>query len=421
MNPVPAGREQTLPTDFDDVLATVWPDELRTLFLRTCVGDGAEASDAWRRFVSITGNPKGFIERDMSGFKGLLPLVHSAARRNAFELDPKLWTYLRSATLREELRYGAYRDLCGRVLSACVDAEIPVIALKACALAETVYEAPAERHCHAIDLLVSAGALTHIERVLRPLGFCPARISEARPGGRRGFRHESGLPLVVHCNLFDPPIYPIEVNSLWSASTEATIAGAPVRVLAPAHSLLYILVAAFHDPGRDNARWACDTWRLLDSRTGLDWNELVRQAQLGGLEIPVLTMLRFMAGPLGATVPKSVLATLATSAHKSSRPTREAALSAAIRGLSALREIWSHRLRSPKTRRMLLRFLFLPSMQYIQWRFGTKSRAGLPFLYLYRPLAYVALRIWWRALRLPVLKRLTHYERVAGELKKRRA
>lgn len=421
MNPVSAESEQAQTADMEHALSTVWPNELRTLLLRACVGDGAGANEAWQRFASIAGDPKGFIERDFSGFKGLLPLVHSAARRNGFEIDSRLWTYLRSATLREELRYGAYRDICGRVLGACVDAGLPVIALKASALAETVYDPPAERHCHAIDLLVPSGSLTDVAPIVKPFGFRPAWLAETRPGERLGFRHEFGLPLLIHGNLFDPPVYKFDVDPLWSASLAATIAGAPVRVLSPTYNLLYLLAAAFHDPRRDNLRWACDAWRLLQGRTGEDWSELVRLAQDAGLELPVLTMLRFLAGPLEGPVPDDVLAALAASAGQSRRPTIEAALSAAIGGLSDLKAIWSRRPASPKVRRMVLRFLLWPSAKYLQWRFAVTSRLIFPVCIIYRPVAYAAQRIWWRALRLPGLNRFTRYRRIATELEKLRA
>ena len=407
--------------EIEQVLSVVWPDEPRTLLLQACLGASPEANNAWHRFANYSGDSKPFFERDMSGLKGILPLVHSAARRNAFQLEPKVWTYLRSAALREELRYSAYRDLCGSVLRAFVDAGVPVIALKACALAETIYETPAERHCHAIDLLVPSESLADAEQIIRPLGFRPARIVEARRGARRGFRHESGLPLAVHGNLFDPPIYTFDAAPLWTASYPRTIAGVPVRVLCPTHNLLHVLGSAFHDPMRHNLRWACDAWQLLEGLTTSDWSELVQRTQQGGLEFPVLTMLRFLAGSIAAPVPGEVLTALEASAREAGRPSREAALSGAIGGLSILRKIWFERLHDPQARRSLLQFLLWPSAQFLQWRYGTKSRTLVALLYLYRPVISVAQRLWGRVLRLPGLNRFTHYHRVAAELERRRA
>jgi hypothetical protein len=407
--------------DIEDVLAVVRPDEPRTLLLRACLGTGAGAEEAWHEFAARTGDTKPFFEGDTTGLKGLLPLVHSGARRNGFSLDAKMWTYLRSAALREELRNGVYRDLCRDILKGLVEAEIQVIALKACALSETVYDAPAERHCHAIDLMVQADALADTTRILRRLKFRTARVAEARPGARQGFRHESGLPLIVHVGLFDPPIHPGDPEALWAASRPATVAGVAVRVLSPAHNLLHVLSAAFYDRARGNLRWICDAWLLIQTASASDWSAFVGHAQDARLELPLLAMLKYLAGPLGAPVPEDVLASLAASAPWSDRPAREAALSGAIGGVTTFHQVWARGKRSAETRRALLRFLFLPSAVYLQWRFAAEGRARLPLLYAYRPLAYLAQRLWWRGLKLPGLNRFTYYRRVVAQMEKLRA
>jgi hypothetical protein len=414
----PAGRPIA---NGQGALTVVWPDKLQTFLLRSCLGKGPEAEQAWHQLVSLTGDPKPYFERDLTGLKGLLPLMHSAARRNGFTLDRKMWTYLRSAALREELRNGVYRELCGDVLGALADAGLPVIALKACALAEILYDAPAERHCHAIDLMAPGDALPRVTEIIRRFGFRPARIPEAPCGARQGFRHESGLPLVVHTALFDPPIYPGDVNVLWDKSAPAMVANVSVRVLAPAHNLLHVLTAAFHDRARGNLRWACDAWLLIQEMSEADWREVIRYTQESRLELPVLTMLGFLAESLDAPVPGDLFAELTASAQRTHRPGREAALSGAIIGISALREAWFRKIKDPEARRELLRFLLLPSSIYLRWRYGTTARAGLPLFYAYRPLSYVAERLWWRAIQLPGLNRFTRYRRIAAEMDKLRA
>lgn len=405
----------------DGPLTVVWPDTQQTLLLRACVGSEPEAEQAWQKFVSRIGNTKLFFERDLTGLKGLLPIIHSAARRNSFTLDKKMWTYLRSAALREELRSGVYREICRDILRAIVDKDIPVIALKACALADTAYETPAERHCHAIDIMVPRGTLGRASDIVRALGFRPARMPEARAGGRQGFRHESGLPLVIHETLFDAPIYPGDVDVMWETSQPATVAGVPVRVLAPTYNLLHVLSAAFLDRARGNLRWAIDAWLLIHRMEDSDWDALQRYAQEGRLELPMLTMLRYLADALDAPIPEGLFTQLSISAQQTRRPGREAALSGAIIGLAALREAWSHRIRTADARRELVRFLLLPSSIYLRWSYGTTARASLPFFYAYRPLSFLAERLWWRASRLPGLNRFTRYRKVAAELEKLRA
>ncbi|MHA1537104.1 MAG: nucleotidyltransferase family protein [Alphaproteobacteria bacterium] len=404
--------------EIGSALACIWPDDARTLLLRACLHSGAEAEKAWHQFAERIGNPKPFFEGDLTGLKGLLPIVHSAARRNGFSLERELWTYLRFAKVREELRYSAYRDLCTDVLGALVGEDVPVIALKACALAETLYDAPAERHCHAIELLVPGDALARVAPIVRARGFRPARLAESRPGARRGFRHEHGLPLLVHAALFDEPVYRSDTKALWSASTPASIAETKVRILDPSHHLLCVLASAFSSRAPGGLRWACDAWLLMNAKNALDWGEFTAQVQRTRLALPVTAMLRYLAGPLGAEVPDEVLAAPAKSA---SRPECEAALLGALGGLSGVRYYWFRRPRSAGARRMLIRFLLMPSPTYIRYRFGTAARGWLVILYAYRPLAYIAQRLWWRALRLPGVNRFTHARKITDEIARRRA
>lgn len=404
--------------EIGSALAYIWPDDRRTLLLRACLLVGAQAEQSWHEFAARIGDPKRFFEADMTGLKGLLPLVHSAARRNGFSLEAGFMTYLRFAKVREELRYSAYRALCAEVLGALADQEVPVIALKACALAETLYDVPAERHCHAIELLVPAGALARIAPIVGTLGFRSARLAESRPGARQGFRHRHGLPLVVHAGLYDEPVYRGDAEALWSAAVPASIADRPVRILHPSHHLLCVLACAFTNRARGNLRWVCDAWLLMHAKPGLDWREFAGQVEATRLALPIATMLRYLAGPLGAAVPGEVLA---ATARRASRPEYEAALSAAIGGLTGLKYFWFRGLPSAGARRLLIRFLCLPSPSYMRYRFGTKAGARLALFYAYRPLAYVSQRLWWRALRLPWVNRFTHQRKIADEIAKRRA
>lgn len=419
MNEASAARERVRNGNLELALGAIWPDDLRTLFLRACLMGGREAAESWRMFASAIGSPKSFIEGDHSGFKGLLPLLHASARRNSFDLDAAMWTYLRSATVREELRYGAYHRICSALLKAYSDAGLPVIALKACALAETRYEIPAQRHCHAIDLMVPAASLAVAGNIALSVGFRPARLAEARPGKRLGLRHEFGLPLVIHGELFDPPIYRVEADRLWANSSLETVAGQSARVLSPTHNLIHVLAAAFHDPRRINLRWVFDAWRLIEMQDEMSWVEFGDMVRISGLGVPVLTMLRYLAVKLDAPVPDSAMASVAESSRYPGRPAVEAALSAPVSNLSGLRKVWS-RTAGSGVRQAVLRFLILPSADYIRWRYAVGSRLMLPVRYLCRPMSYVIEALRWRMLGLPGLNRFTHYRRVAAKLEKLR-
>lgn len=407
-------------SEVKSALAIVWPDRLRTLLLRACLCAPEPAAAAWRDFQALAGDLKHFFETDLTGLKGLLPVIYGAARRNEFPLEKEMQSYLRVATVREELRSTVIREIHGGVLTALTEADIPVIALRGGALADTVYETPVERHCHALHVLVHPDASAAAGDALRGCGFAPARLPEAAPGARQGFRHTDGLPLVAHTALHDGPVYRPDTAALWSASLPAEIAGVQVRIPSPTHHLIYILAAAFHDRTRGHLRWACDAMLLINGAPGIDWPEFSRIVKGSGLDLPVDTMLRFLVEQLDARVPKSVLADLERSPRWANREALEAALSGAVGGVTAFREIWRNRMRSKHGHRTLLRFLFLPSTDFLLYRFGPRAKPLVPIRYAYRPAAYVTQRLFWRISALPVFGRLTHRGKVAAAIAKTR-
>lgn len=406
--------------EMKSALAIVRPDQIRTLLLRACVCEPDAAAAAWQDFQRHVRDIKQFFETDMTGLKGLLPVIYGAARRNDFALEKDLQSYLRVATVREDLRSTVIREIHASILKALAEANIPVIALRGGALADTVYETPVERHCHALHLLVRPDALTAVGKALRGCDLAPARLAEAAPGARQGFRHRDGLPLVVNASLYDAPVYQDDAESLWSASVPAKIAGVPVHVPSPAHHLIYVLTAAFHERTRGHLRWACDAMLLINGEPGIDWAEFSRMVKNARLDLPIDTMLRYLIEELDAPVPKDVLAALDASPSWTNRRTLEAALSGAIDGISSFREIWQSRMRSKHGHRTLLRFLFLPSTDFLLYRFGPCAMPLVPVRYAYRPTAYVAQRLFWRVSGLPVFGRLTHRGKVAAAIAKTR-
>ena len=415
------------PDDSDDpvaeiksALAIVRPDQIRTLLLRACVCEPIAAATAWQDFQQRVGDTKLFFETDLTGLKGLLPAIYGAARRNKFALEKELQSYLRVATVREDLRSTVIREIHAGILKTLTEASIPVITLRGGALADTAYETPVERHCHALHLLVRPDALTDVGKALRGCGFEPARLPEAAPGARQGFRHKDGLPLVVNTSLFDAPIYRDDADTLWSASLPAKIAGVPVHVPSPTHHLIYVLTAAFHERTRGHLRWACDAMLIINGEPGIDWPEFSRMVKSAHLELPIDTMLRFLTEQLDAPVPRDALTALDVSPSWTNRQILETALSGAVGGISTLREIWRHRMQSKRGHRTLLRFLFLPSTDFLLYRFGPSAKALVPIRYAYRPAAYVGQRLFWRISGLPVFGRLTHRGKVAAAIAKTR-
>ncbi len=192
---------------FADTLRLILPTEDQTELLRACLLSGEPGRRSWEVWCERVGDPKRVFEDDETGLKGLLPLVLAALQRNKINCNRTLLTYLRVASLHEKLRSKLYRDICGRVLSALTAAEVPFIALKACAMADTVYETPAVRHCHAFDLLLYDDDLACATEILKAQEVSLAKV-QLNPGPHHlSYQHRFGLPVELHSRLFCIPCH----------------------------------------------------------------------------------------------------------------------------------------------------------------------------------------------------------------------
>ncbi len=388
-----------------DALRVILPGEERTALLRACLLSGEAGRRAWETWRERTGDARKTFEDDDTGLKGLLPLVQAALERNGITGDKPLLTYLRAARLREELRSKAYRDICGRVLSALAAADVPVIALKACVVAETAYETPAVRHCHAVDLLVRDADMARTAGILAAQDFARARVQLAPGPDHVSYQHGTGMPLELHSRLFHIPYYQPPMDEIWARSQPGTIAGAATRIISPADNLLHVCGHAAGARARANLRWASDAWHIIVRHRDLDWQGLLSCAASSGLALPLYVMMRYLAEDLDAPVPAHVVAALAETAGRGGRREREAALLGALTGLTATAQALFREAGGWRTRARLIRFLLLPSPACLGWSYRIPHWGLLPFFYLYRPFRYAGPRVYRRIFSPPTAAR----------------
>src|SRR5262249_36768944 len=151
-----------------------------------------------------------------------------------------------------------YRRICRAVLSAFATAGIPIILLKGAVLADTVYDNPALRHNHDIDILFAGPDASLAVGLVSFLRF-GALLSEVDADWQDlHFVHESGLPLVLHRQLFCIPLYNTATADLRARSQEQVIAEVSVRTLSPVDQLLHVCGHAASCASRQSLRWVCD-------------------------------------------------------------------------------------------------------------------------------------------------------------------
>ena len=378
------------------VLGVILPDAAETNLLRAILHDGDDARRAWREWCDAVGSPLDAFKGERLGQKSLLPLLHVSVERNSLDVAAAVASWLRAAYFREELRGNAYRRILDETLAVIAhgsDGSPPVV-LKGCALSETVYDDPATRHSHGIELLLRDAAVARVVGLLPGAGFAPARRHQLRRRGRFNlyWRHAVGLPLELRSRLFDVARYNRGgIEAAWRRAQP--LPGFAALQLGPEDALLHVCGNAVTSGSRISLRWACDAWLLLRRHGGFDWNlfvELVDEARLG---LPVSTVMRYLAESLQAPVPARVLDALDALAAGTDLVGHEiAAMGALVGSHSRVRRLilarpgWSARL-------ALLRCFLAPSTACVTEMGWVTQPRQLPLYYLMRPLGYVGRRL----------------------------
>ena len=381
-----SGREMR-PT-LSDTLSILLPTEQDTLLLRACLCSDDTGRKAWTAWLERVGEPREKLSQPRPALVHLLPLLYVAARRCNVEVEGEFAFRLRAAHFREELRSQAYRATLRRVLHVLRDGEIDFTVLKGAALAGTVYDDWALRHCHDIDLLVHETDQAAACRALQDAGVGQC-CEPSRTSRDVQLLHDSGLPIELHTDLFEHPFYRCGAAAMLGRRQTTDIAGIPVHVLSPSAALLHVCGHASNSRNRSSLRWVTDAWSIAAKCADLDWDAFLWDTTRAKLALPLHVMLEYLAAQLGAPIPRPVLESLARDAARAGPRAREAALFGVHETHRRLREA-THDWRS---RALLLRWWLFPSPSCLRWAYGVRSRSEVFLLYLERIVRHVARRV----------------------------
>lgn len=373
----------------------ILPGYDETQLLRAVLHRGDRAREAWAALQGGLSDLPSLFRTDTGNRKRLSPLLLHSIRENALEADPTLLTILKTATLREELRVTVVRRIAGEVYEALRSHDLPFLVLKGSALSESVYSDPAWRHSHDIDLLLPPDAVDRAARVVGVLGLSEAARLPWDQG--RDFRHKTELPVLLLNRLYRVPFYRSSFERLEARgrTLDRDVLGA-IRVLDPTDALLHCLGHASYCPGRSNLLWVVDAWMLLQHSESVDWDDFGTRLADMRLEVPVGTMVRYLAEEVGAPIPQQVVEWAMGGLSSAGSLRRDVALFGA-RQTSARHAGLRGRL--PLTRRERLKLLqweLLPSPAYLDWAYDHPPRFALPGLYLLRPVSALLDRVKWR-------------------------
>jgi hypothetical protein len=372
-----------------DALSILLPRADQTWLLRACLLAAEPGRDAWRQWQRHHRDVKAALSDDGSGAKQILPLLYAALKRNGADVDPSLRPYLTTSYAREEMRNEAYRAIGRAALEALAAHGVSAIVVKGAAVAEHVYDHPAQRHSHDIDLLVAPDDLDHAIPALESARFTRAPASPDHGALDVRLDHPSGLPVELHATLFAIPFYEPPRAEVWQHTRPAMVAGVPTRTLTPEMSLVHVCGHASYAWSRHCLRWVCDAWFIIEREGDLDWHQLLDIARRTRLTLPLLVMLRYLHDTLGARVPGVFLRRLGEQFDRAPAIERDVALFAARSGtreplLAMVRRMpggW-------RTQASAVRWLLFPSREYLGGQAVGKPRQSGALRYLERVMEF---------------------------------
>ncbi len=278
------------------------------LLLRAALLDGADASDAWRRWCDT---------RTLDGVEQaeyrLLPLV--ARRAHLVRAEDPLAMRLRGIHRRAWLESQLRRKRAAPLLRDLDRLGIPVLAIKGAALALQCYDDPGCRPISDLDLLVPEARFPEAHRALASAGLRPWLAARPEALRRRthgvGFTHPDDPLLAI-----DLHARPLDVltprgfdRRLFERAEAIDLGGAPARAPDPGDHLLLVAAHGLRPCSVGPARWVADLTLLVRRRgASIDWDRLLHEARRCRLEWTLGTALRLAHEAFGAAVPAPVLA-----------------------------------------------------------------------------------------------------------------
>jgi hypothetical protein len=322
--------------------------------------------------------------------EGIAPLLHAALKALGRGAEPPL-------AARDALRYAyvladganwmAFRELA-QILDLFAAEGVPVVLLKGCALAATLYAEPAHRPMGDLDLLLPREAVARAGGLLESRGF--REKPEMTDGFSLDYLQEkifvrlrpAPAQVDLHWHLTSMPHYQrrVPMEWFWERAVERPVAGRLARVFTPTAQVLHLsLHFALHHRA-ERLIWSHDLALLLSRQGGdLDGAELVGAARSFGLARAVQTTLAVVRDWWGVAAPDEAQARLAAL-----RPPAAERLFLAV--MSARRHearILSDGFSLPGVRAKMGYWLGLvfPSRAYMRERYRVPHDALLPFYY----------------------------------------
>jgi hypothetical protein len=236
-----------------------------------------------------------------------------------------IMTRLRSLHRRCCVRQINWSAKLREILRAFSREKIPVIVLKGAALAELVYKGFGLRTMLDVDLLIKKTDLDAADEVLRRMGYVPDESYQSEKWYRENHHHlapyiapDRSFVLEVHHHIVPKGArINLTIDDFWQRARAAPVSSIPALFPSPQDLLMSICI---HLSARRcfvrTLRDLTDIAAIISVYgAGLDWDQLVREANICGAASCLYYSLWLANSVLGAPLPPGLLTSLKSAAR----------------------------------------------------------------------------------------------------------
>jgi hypothetical protein len=331
---------------------------------------------------------------DTARDQGVVSILFDRARALAW--DPAFVEDLRAAAAAETAAALAQLAELRSVLDALAAAGIDVLLIKGAHLGLSCYRSPGLRPRADTDLLIDERRRDGAWRALLALGYQPLpHVTGDVAFTQRQFWRIDGAgcrhALDVHWRISNPRAFADRLSWAELCRDRVPILRGGPHAFGPSapHALLLACIhRTAHHHNSERLIWLVDLRLLAASLSPEGWQEVVDTAAAKGISQVVAAGLRAAQELVNAPVPPIVLHQL--NLAPAPEPDMEDFVEGRHSAAAVIRSDW-RRLHGWRDRVAFLREHLLPAPAYMMEKYGTRSRAVLPLLYLHRVAAG-----WWR-------------------------
>jgi hypothetical protein len=289
-----------------------WPNQNQEYLLKASLLKGKEAIDAWHEWKSNVD-----VDQLDMGSHRLLPLLYRNLHTQGVE-DPLM------AKFKGIYRHTWYKNQMlfhkiAAILNEFHNNDIQTMVLKGAALAELYYRDFGLRPMADFDLLVpTEQALAAIE-LLTDLGWKPKDKSLKtiiksllhKTRHAEGFTDNFGYELDLHWNVLIECLKPNSDNDFWNDAIEIKFKTTTTHALNVTDQLFHICIHGGKYCDVSPIRWIADAMMILNtSRSDIDWDRLIVQAEKRRLVLPIKETLSYLKNKFDASIPQVIIENL---------------------------------------------------------------------------------------------------------------